>query len=115
MESSDSIVLARLGRNLEQHRLRAGLTQAALAADAGLGRATVQRLENGESVQVSSLIRVLRVLGLLDELTLAVAPPLPSPLDELRREGRVRRRARPGAPPKPAQPWTWGDDEGGSA
>ena len=110
-------VLAELGSRVERHRLESNRTQAELAEEAGVGRATLQRLERGQSVQSSSLIKVLRVLGLLAALDIALPETLELPIAELARaERRVRRRARARRHDPPAGPgeqaWRWGEADG---
>jgi transcriptional regulator with XRE-family HTH domain len=105
-------VLQELGRRLERHRLARNLTQETLAREAGVGRATVQRMEQGDPVKSTQLIKVLRELGLLDALDASIPETVRSPLADLerdRRRGR-RRASRSGTAPSPDQPWTWGDE-----
>ena len=90
---ADQAVLDELGRRIARTRLERNIGQAELGAEAGVGVATVQRLERGRSVASPSLIRVLRVLGLLEALDRAVPELLPSPIEQLRLRGRQRRRA----------------------
>lgn len=98
-------------------RLERNLTQAALAAEAGVSKRTVGRLEAGEvATQLSGFVRVCRALGLLERFELLVPEPLPSPLAQLASRGRTRKRAsgkparagKAGAAGRTA--WTWGDD-----
>lgn len=118
-ELTDDLVLAELGRRLARTRLERNLTQAELADEAGVGLATVQRLEGGSPAKLSSVIRVLRVLGLLEALELLVPEPIPSPIERLKLQGKQRRRAgRPRSVDDPgadAKPWAWGDEQGGDA
>ena len=58
--TSDDAALETLGRRLARHRLNRNLTQAALAAQAGVSTPTVQRIEQGHSSQAANLIRILR-------------------------------------------------------
>ena len=53
----------------------------------------MQRIEGGETVKLTSLIRVLRALELLGALDRLVAEPIPSQIELLRLGGRQRRRA----------------------
>jgi transcriptional regulator with XRE-family HTH domain len=89
---TDAAVLADLGNRLERHRLERNWTQAQLAARAGVGQATVQRAERGESVQMTSMIKLLRALGLLAGLDVAVPESIDLPIAQLEREQRKRRR-----------------------
>jgi transcriptional regulator with XRE-family HTH domain len=114
---SDDAVLAELGRRLERHRLERNWTQEQLAYRAQIGRATLQRLERGRSVQSSSLIRVLRALELLDGLDTLVPASLELPIAQLERERRTARRRARGRAHEPArapeeQVWQWGDERG---
>jgi transcriptional regulator with XRE-family HTH domain len=114
---TDAAVLAELGRRLAQHRLERNWTQADVAAAAGLGQATVQRVERGESVQMSSMIKLLRTLELLGAVDAAVPESITLPIAQLEREQRrTRRRASggrgPNAPP-PDTRWRWGDEPDG--
>jgi transcriptional regulator with XRE-family HTH domain len=132
---TDGAVLSELGRRLARHRIERNWTQAELAAEAGVGHATVQRAERGDSVQMTSMIKLLRTLELLGGLDLAVPESIELPIARLERErrklrrrasGRARARdsdrgpgrARPAAElPESGEsaesderPWTWGDE-----
>ena len=88
--TTDAAVLTELGRRLARHRLERNWTQAELAAEAGVGQATVQRAERGESVQMTSMIKLLRALELLAGLDVAVPESLELPIARLERERRRR-------------------------
>jgi len=110
---TDVAVLKEVGDRLARWRLENNLSQAEFGEEAGLGRRTVQRLEAGQSVQLSSFIRVLRVLGLLESLDRLIPAPVPSPIDRLRLAGRERQRARgrrSSDSESQTEPWVWGTD-----
>lgn len=108
---TDAAVLEELGKRLARVRITASLTQADLADRAVVGKRTVERIEAGESVQLISLIRVLRALGRIEALD-AIAPEEgPGPMEMLERRGKVRRRASsPRAASVADKPWVWGDE-----
>jgi transcriptional regulator with XRE-family HTH domain len=114
---SDETVLAGLGERLRAERLRRNLTQQQLANEAGVGRMTVQRIEEGESGSLTSLVRILRALGELEGIERLLPPPGPSPLEEVGRQGQRRRRARTTARAESTEPqrgaWRWGDEGSG--
>jgi transcriptional regulator with XRE-family HTH domain len=114
---TDSAVLTELGHRLAQHRLARNWTQAEMAAAAGLGQATVQRVERGESVQMTSMIKLLRTLRLLGGLDAAVPRSITLPIAQLEREQRRTRKRASGAgraADASEKPWTWGDESGAS-
>ena len=122
---TDAAVLSELGRRLERHRLERNWTQAELAAEAGIGQATVQRAERGESVQMTSMIKLLRALEVLGGLDVAIPESIDLPIARLEREQRKRRRrargrrGQRGRPPAGSaepteEPWRWGEEPGAS-
>jgi transcriptional regulator with XRE-family HTH domain len=113
-ELTDKAVLHEVGDRLERRRIDAGMTQARLAEEAGISKRTVERIEAGHSTDFVMLMRVLRVLKLLESLDQLVSDMPQSPLVLLRGRGRARkrvghpRRSPDGTPAtKPAPPWKW--------
>jgi putative transcriptional regulator len=113
-QNSDEAVLAELGRRLARTRLERNISQTRLGEEAGVSRATVERLEAGEPVKSTGLIRVLRALDLLEALDRLVPEPLPSPVERLKLRGRERQRARggPAERRRPPEPWRWNEEDG---
>lgn len=110
-DNADEAVLAELGRRLSRTRLERNLTQEELAREAGISKATVERLEAGDPVKSTSLIRVLRALGRLETLDSLLPEPLPNPVERRKLRGRARQRARRTADDSaPGRPWRWGDE-----
>lgn len=108
---SDTAILEELGKRLLRHRLNQNLTQQELADEAGTGVNTVYRLEQGQSTQLSNLIRILRSLGLVSNFDALVPESPPSPIEQakLKKEQRKRasqRREEDG----PSTSWKWEDD-----
>lgn len=106
---TDDAVLAEIGDRLGVARLSRDLTQADLAHAAGVSKRTVERMEAGQSAQLTSFIRVLRALDLLGGLEVLLPPARPSPIDLLRREGQPPRRASGTSMPA-GEPWHWGEN-----
>ena len=104
---TDDAVLAEVGRRLAQRRISLQMTQARLAEVAGVSKRTVERFENGESAQFLSVIRMLRALDLLPNLDAMIPAGAESPLDAVKRKGRVRQRASsPRKKPRKSD-WEW--------
>lgn len=109
--NTDQTILAELGRRLARTRLERNISQEELATEAGVSKSTVERLETGRSVKLSSFLRVLRALGQLDVLDRLLPEPLPSPIERARQQGKRRQRAarpRGRGRASPEAPWTWG-------
>lgn len=111
---TDEAILAELGERLSAARLARDLTQAQLAREAGVAKRTLERMEAGASASMTSLIRVLRALGLLDRLDVLLPAPEPTPMELLRRQGKAPQRAT-GSRAEPdeaasGEPWSWGDE-----
>jgi transcriptional regulator with XRE-family HTH domain len=106
---SDETILRELGERLTRARLDLNLTQAALAEQSGVSKRTIERLESGEAAtQLSSFLRVCRTLGLLARFEMLVPEPAPSPMAQLKQQGRKRQRAT-GSKSAPPAKWTWGE------
>jgi transcriptional regulator with XRE-family HTH domain len=112
---TDDAVLAELGARLEATRLARNRSQQELAAQSGVARKAVQRVESGQPITTTNLVRILRGLGLTDALDQLVPEPLPSPVDLLKLRGKARKRAsgkkrklvtESGEP----RAWRWGDE-----
>lgn len=102
-------LLAGLGEGLAQARLGRNLTQDDLADAAAVSKRTIERLEAGNSIQLSNLIRILGALDLADNFKQLIPASGSRPMDLLRHQGKKRRRAS-SAKPAPAKPWTWGGE-----
>jgi transcriptional regulator with XRE-family HTH domain len=111
-ELTDESVAKELGERLARTRLERNLTQAALADQAGISKRTLERLESGApSTHLSALVRVCRALSLMDRLDALIPPPVPSPIQQLKLEGRKRKRASSSdALESSKNNWTWDDE-----
>jgi transcriptional regulator with XRE-family HTH domain len=107
---SDKAILHELGMRLARHRLNKNLTQGELAVEAGIGVATIYRIEKGHSIQLSSLIRVVRILGLITNFDALVPEPPLSPIQQAKLAKAVRRRASRRSESKQPERWKWGNE-----
>lgn len=73
MKTENDIILE-LGKNIEQARITRKLTQQELADRASVSRQTVAKIENGNSVNSLSLIRVIWAMSLEENLLKALSP-----------------------------------------
>ncbi|MCB0056047.1 MAG: helix-turn-helix domain-containing protein [Halioglobus sp.] len=108
---TDDAILAEIGARIAARRIELDLTQAAAAERAGIAKRTLERIEAGHSSQLTSLVRVLRVLDAMSGLDGLVPATGPRPLDLLQRSGKARQRAsgRRGTESS-GEPWHWDED-----
>ena len=101
---------ADLGHRLEALRLSRNIHQFQLAHEAGVSRRTITRLENGQSVSLDTLLRVMRALGVSGRLATLLPDPAVRPVDRVRLKGKERKRASARAKPAAAN-WQWADGD----
>lgn len=87
----EEIVKLLCGR-LRKERLAQRMTQADVAARAGIGVNTVSNLEAGRNVGFENLVKVAMVLGRVNELEALFAPQIDSLDDLLRYEKNASRK-----------------------
>ena len=93
---SDDALAGYIGAFVRHHRVEQNKTQDELAVAAGISRSTLSLLERGETVTVSTLIQVLRILDQLPVLSAFEVRETLSPLAlaKLQKEKRQRTRVR---------------------
>lgn len=90
---SDGAIIGTIGEFIKHKRLQENKSQAQLAKEAGLNRWTLGQIENGESITMTSLIQLLRVLDLLHLLDVFTIEESISPIEYARRQEKKRQRA----------------------
>ena len=89
---TDKGVEAEIGHRIRSLRLRKNLTQQQVAQATALSLNTIKALESGKG-KLSSIIAVLRELGMLDDLNSFIPEISVSPLQLAKRQGKKRQRA----------------------
>lgn len=104
---SDVFILQKIGSFIQNHRMNQNLTQNELSHQAGISRSTLSLLERGESVNLLTLIQVLRTLdqlhvlqGLFEEL-----PASPMQLAQENQKTRYRVRKPKSNPDNSESTW----------
>ncbi|MCY1282090.1 transcriptional regulator, y4mF family [compost metagenome] len=106
--STGQEIAEEIGARLRIKRLERNITIDALAKRAGVGRSAVGDIEAGRDVRMSTLIKVMRALGVVSNLEAAFPDTLPTS-EALNVRGQVRLRAHvkknaPSVGPKPPRP-----------
>ena len=110
--STDGI-LKETGRRIKQARISADMTQKHLSEACGVSLRCVARLEAGEDVQFSNLIRVITALGLKDNLETLIPDQTLRPsyfVKEEKTRYRVRHKAGSDGESDSLKAWKWGDE-----
>jgi len=110
---TDAAALQEIGRRLAKQRLAQSKSQEELAIECGLARRTIVNAETGNSVQSTSLVRMLRALGLLEVLDTLLPEHSIKPMDVLKLKKKERKRVsrnRGDQQGKKKGEWQWGDE-----
>ena len=91
---SNENVVREMGVRMKGQRLNKRMTQQELAEKAGVSLFTIAQIERGNSVSLSMLVAVFRVLRLLDNLDFLLPLPQLSPVALLNQQERVVKRVR---------------------
>lgn len=108
-DESNDVILKELGQRIKDIRIGRSITQKELAHSAGVSFSTVVRIENGEGVNIENLMRIMRMLGLLQNFNILIPEQLPTP-EEVFMDKPKRQRASK-AKKDNKQEWKWGDEE----
>ena len=91
-QSSDNQLIDIIGQFVKHHRLQQNLSQQQVADAANISRSTLSLLERGETVNLTTLIQVLRVLDLLHVLNTFQIKKQISPIALAKMQQATRKR-----------------------
>lgn len=98
-----------IGERLKQYRIRIGMTQSELERKCGVSVRSISRLEQGASVQLESLIKILSALNLDENINLLIPDQTKRPSYFLEKNEKKRQRA--GRKSTVKSGFKWGDEE----
>ena len=84
-------ILLEIGRRLAKTRKQRKLSQESLAEEAGIGVATLRRIESGRDSQLESWIKILKALGMTNSIDAFMPEQIRSPMDEVKAKSRRSR------------------------
>ena len=84
----------KIGERLKQYRINAGLTQQDLENKSGVSVRSISRLEQGASVQLESLIKILSALNLESNIDLLIPDQTKRPSFYLKDNEKPKKRVR---------------------
>jgi transcriptional regulator with XRE-family HTH domain len=92
-QMADAAIITRIGHFIKKTRLGLNKTQKQLAKDAGLNSWTISQIENGEAINLTSLIQLLRALDALHVFDVFEIEDEISPLAYAKLKRKERERA----------------------
>lgn len=98
-------ILKEIGRRLAVLRKQQGFSQTRLAEEAGIGVATLRRIEGGQDSQMESWLKILKALDWISSIDALLPEQIKSPMAEVR---AAKKGGKKNTPPAT----TWGDEQG---
>ncbi len=98
-----------LGQKIKMYRIMNEMSQQDLEDKCGVSKRSISRLEQGESVQVDNLFKILISLGLGENIELLVPDQTKRPSYYLEKKERTPKRVRKKSEQKNV--FKWGDEE----
>lgn len=83
-----------IGNRIKQYRINSGMTQQDLEAISGVSVRSISRLEQGASVQLDSLIKILTAFNLDENIALLVPDQSTRPSFFLEKANKPKQRVR---------------------
>ncbi|MFV0554052.1 MAG: helix-turn-helix domain-containing protein [Mangrovibacterium sp.] len=81
---TDIAIVSEIGKRIKSTRIKKKFTQAEVAERAGLSTFTISQIETGKNTSLASLIMVLRVLKLLENIETLIPEQIISPINLLK-------------------------------
>lgn len=98
-----------IGNRIKQYRVNAGVSQKDLENESGVSVRSISRLEQGASVQLESLIKILSALNLESNIELLIPDQTKRPSFYLKDKDKPKQRVRKKEENNGA--FKWGDEE----
>lgn len=99
--------LEEIGARIRNQRIASHFTQDDLARRAGISLSSVRRIEQGQSVQFDTILRVLKVLNLLSKMEVTFPVQQITPMQRLQGEQQKKIYRKPKNQNKGI--WKWGE------
>ena len=93
-QMSDAAIVQQIGNYVKYERQQQNKTQEQLSESAGLNRWTISQIENGESISLTSLLRILRALDRLPVLNNFEYSDEISPMEYAKLKKKQKQRVR---------------------
>ncbi len=102
----EATILLELGSRLARVRKQQGFSQVKLAEEAGIGVATLRRIEAGQDGQLETWLKVMKSLHMAASIDAFLPENFDSPMAEVRANPKGRRQSQ-----QPSAKISWGDEQ----
>ena len=107
-DNSNTAIMSELGNRIKKNRLDMQMSQQEFAHRAGISTRTLSVAENGGDIRLESLIRIMRILGTIENFNLLL-PELTINPEDYRTLGMERQRvSRKTNREQKSGKWKWG-------
>lgn len=100
----ESDILKEIGRRLAVLRKQQGFSQTRLAEEAGIGVATLRRIEGGQDSQMESWLKILKALNCISSIDALLPEQMKSPMAQVH-------ATKKGAQKNTSRTTQWGDEQ----
>lgn len=91
-DMSNASILTELGSRIKNLRLSKNKDQQQFSYDSGVSLRTLSRLENGHSISLEAVLKVIRTLGLIERLDLLLPTTEISPVQQAKNKHQKQRQ-----------------------
>jgi|TARA_B110000211_G_scaffold128240_1_gene147333 transcriptional regulator with XRE-family HTH domain len=107
----EGATLAEMGRRLARLRKQQGFSQTRLAEEAGIGVATLRRIESGQDGQMASWLKLLSALRMSAAVDALLPETFDSPMAEVFSTSTLSKKTKQSKKSRVAEPGIrWGDE-----
>lgn len=108
-DENNAFILKELGQRIKDIRIGQSMTQKEFSVIAGVSFSTITRIENGEGTSMDNLMKVMRVLGLLQNFDLLIPEQELMPDEIFQNKSKRKRVSKAKSTDK--SDWIWGDEK----
>jgi putative transcriptional regulator len=94
-QATSQQIVSALCERVKEIRLAKNISQLQLSKDAGVSRATIERMENGNDISLGTFVRVLTALNVQSGLQVTLPDMSIRPVERVQMLGRERKRSYP--------------------
>ena len=109
-QATSQQIISALYERIKEIRLARNISQLQLSKDAGVSRATIERMESGADISLGTFVRILIALNVQGGLQIALPDMSIRPVERVQMMGKERKRSFPRKNKlNKNEPWIWNE------